>query len=51
MCRVIRFSLARCKLIRISMTLSDISDTCLLLSFCSNSTFIMLYLYREMDVD
>jgi hypothetical protein len=33
------------------MTLSDMSDICLLLSFRSNSTFIMLYLYHEMVVD
>jgi hypothetical protein len=50
-CRVVRFFLARCKLIRISATLSYMRDTCLLLSFRSNSTFIMLYLCHEMDVD
>jgi hypothetical protein len=33
------------------MTLSNMSDSCLLLSFRSNSTFIMLYMYHEMDVD
>jgi hypothetical protein len=27
------------------------SDTCPLQSFSSNSTFIMLYLYHELDVD
>jgi hypothetical protein len=26
-------------------------DTCLLQSFNSNSTFIILYLYHEMDID
>jgi hypothetical protein len=35
---------------RVSMTLSYMSDTCLLLSFSSNSTFIMLHMYHEMDV-
>jgi hypothetical protein len=39
------------KLVRITVTLSDMSDSCLLLSSHSNSTFIMLYMYREMDVD
>jgi hypothetical protein len=33
------------------MTLSDMSDSCLLLSFCSNPTFMMLYIYHEIDVD
>jgi hypothetical protein len=27
------------------------SDTCLLLSFHSNFTFIILYLYHEIDID
>jgi hypothetical protein len=39
------------KLAPSSTTLSDMSDTCLLQSFSSNSTFIMLYLYHEMVVD
>jgi hypothetical protein len=39
------------KLVRITVTLSDMSDSCLLLLSRSNSTFIMLYMYREMDVD
>jgi hypothetical protein len=43
--------LARFKLTRVTATLSDMSDTCLLQSFSSNSTFLMLYLYHEMDVD
>jgi hypothetical protein len=43
--------LARFKLTRVSVTLSDMSDTCLLQSFSSNSTFIILYLIHEMDVD
>jgi hypothetical protein len=33
------------------VTLSIISDTCPLQSFSSNSTFIMLYMIHEMDVD
>jgi hypothetical protein len=33
------------------MTLSDMSNTCPLQSFSSNSTFIILYLYHEVDVD
>jgi hypothetical protein len=43
-------SLVRCILIRISMTPSDMGDGLLVASKCSNSTFIMLYLYHEMDV-
>jgi hypothetical protein len=39
--------LARFKLARVFMTLSYMSDTCLLLSFSSNSTFIMLHLYMR----
>jgi hypothetical protein len=42
--------LARFKLTRVCTTLSDMSDTCPLQSFSSSSTFIMLYLYHEMDV-
>jgi hypothetical protein len=43
-------SLARCKLIRISMTLSDMSDTCPFLSFLSNSTSLC-YVNYEDDID
>jgi hypothetical protein len=43
--------LARFKLARVTTTLSDMSDFCLLQSLSTNSTFIMLYLYHEMDVD
>jgi hypothetical protein len=43
--------LARFKLARVSMILLDMSDTCPLQSFSSNSTFIMLYLFYVMDVD
>jgi hypothetical protein len=39
------------KLTQVSATLSNMSDTCLLPSFSSNSIFIMLYLYHEMDVN
>jgi hypothetical protein len=38
-------------LARVAATLSDMSDSCLLQLFSSNSTFIMLCLYHEMDVD
>jgi hypothetical protein len=37
------FSLIRCKLIRIAVTLSDMSDTYLLLSFHSNATSLCCY--------
>jgi hypothetical protein len=43
--------LATFKLARVLVTLSDMSDSYLLQSFNSNSTFIMLYRYHEMDVD
>jgi hypothetical protein len=43
--------LARLKLARVSTTLLDMSDTCPLQSFSSNSTFIMLYLFYVMDAD
>jgi hypothetical protein len=47
-CQVI--ALTRCILIRISATLSDMSDACSLLSFSSNST--SLYCYENyMDDD
>jgi hypothetical protein len=42
---------ARFILARVAATLSDMSDSCLLQLFSSNSTFIMLCLYHEMDVD
>jgi hypothetical protein len=45
------YYLLRFKLTRVAATLSDMSDSCLLLSFRSNSTFIMLYLYHEMNVE
>jgi hypothetical protein len=38
-------------LIRISVTLSDIGDGLLAAPKRSNSSFIMLHLYHEMDVD
>jgi hypothetical protein len=50
-CHVVRFSLARCKLIRISMTLSDVSITCLLLSLRSNASSLYCYVNYEDDVD
>jgi hypothetical protein len=49
-CRVVRFSLTRCKLVRISVTLSKMSEGLIVVSKRSNSTFILLYLYHEMDV-
>jgi hypothetical protein len=42
---------ARFKLTQVSATPSYMSNTCLLQSFSSNSTIIMLYLYHEVDVD
>jgi hypothetical protein len=48
-CQVI--TLARFKLARVSVIPSDMGNICPLQSFSSNSTFIMLYLYHEMDVD
>jgi hypothetical protein len=33
------------------VTLLDMSDTCPSQSFSSNSTFIILYLYHEVDAD
>jgi hypothetical protein len=38
-------------MIRISTTPSDVGDGLITVSKRSNSTFIMLYLYHEMDVD
>jgi hypothetical protein len=42
--------LLRFKLIRIAATPSEMSDTCLLLSFRSYSTFIMLILFMRMTL-
>jgi hypothetical protein len=51
MCRVIRFiPLQGWLLIRISATPSDMSDGLFAAPKRSNSTFIMLYLYHEMDI-
>jgi hypothetical protein len=44
-------TLARFKLARVSAIPSDMGNTCLLQSFSSNSTFIMIYLVHEMDID
>jgi hypothetical protein len=41
---VVRFSLARCIWIRVSATLSDMSDCLITESKCSNGTFIMVTL-------
>jgi hypothetical protein len=45
------FPLHGLKLARVTMKPLDMGATCLLQSFSSNSTFIMLYLCHEMDVD
>jgi hypothetical protein len=51
-CRVVRlFLLQGCILIRISMTPSEMGDDLIVEFERSNSTFIMLYLYHEMEVD
>jgi hypothetical protein len=44
-------TLARFKLARVSVIPSDMSNTCALQSFSSNSTFIMIYLVHEMNID
>jgi hypothetical protein len=51
MCHVAKFSRARCILIRISARPSDMGDGLITMSKRSNSTFITLYLYHEMDVN
>jgi hypothetical protein len=38
-------------LAQVSTIPSNMGNTCLLQSFSSNSTFIMLYLVHEMDID
>jgi hypothetical protein len=48
-CQVI--ILARFKLARVSTIPSDMDNTCPLQSFNNNSTFIMIYLVHEMDID
>jgi hypothetical protein len=48
-CQVI--TLTRFKLAQVSTIPSNMGNTCLLQSFSSNSTFIMLYLVHEMDID
>jgi hypothetical protein len=48
-CQVI--ILARFKLARVSTIPSDMDNTCPLQSFSNNSTFIMIYLVHEMDID
>jgi hypothetical protein len=52
MCRVVRFlRLQGLNWLKSPRLPSDMGNTCLLLSFSSNSTFIMLYLIHEMDID
>jgi hypothetical protein len=48
-CQVI--SLAGFKLARVSAIPLNMGNTCPLQSFSSNSTFIMIYLVHEMDID
>jgi hypothetical protein len=47
MCHVVRFSHARCILIRIFTTPSDMDDGLVAMSKRSNSTFIMLHMYTR----
>jgi hypothetical protein len=44
------FALQGCISIQISATPSEMGDGLFAASKCSNSTFIILYLYHEMDV-
>jgi hypothetical protein len=51
-CYVVRwFTLQGLKLARVTVKPSDMGATCLLQSFNSNSIFIILYLYHEIEVD
>jgi hypothetical protein len=51
-CRVVRFyPLQSVLLIQISATPSKMGDGLFTASKCSNSTFIMLYVVHEMDID
>jgi hypothetical protein len=50
-CHVVRFHLAIFKLIRISVTLSNMSDTCSLQSFRRSATSLCLYENYDNDVD
>jgi hypothetical protein len=45
------YYLAMFKLARSSTIPSDMGNTCPLQLFGSNSTFIILYLYHEMEID
>jgi hypothetical protein len=49
-CVVMWFTWQGLKLAQVTAKPSDMGDTCLLQSFNSNSTFIMLYMILEMDV-
>jgi hypothetical protein len=50
-CHVVRwFTLQGLKLARVIAKPSYMGATCILQSFSSNSTFIILYLYHEMEV-
>jgi hypothetical protein len=48
-CQVL--SLARCILIRITATPSEMGEGLITESKCSNSTFIILYVYHEVEVN
>jgi hypothetical protein len=51
-CRVVRlFPLQGLNWLESPLLPSDMGNTCLLQSFSSNSTFIMLYLIHGMDID
>jgi hypothetical protein len=52
MCRVVRLlPLQGLNWLESPRLPSDMGNTCLLQSFSSNSTFIMLHLIHEMDID
>jgi hypothetical protein len=48
---VVMFSLARCILIQISATPSNMGDGLIPVSECSNQTSFMIRMYIEIDVD
>jgi hypothetical protein len=50
MCRVVRFSLVRCILIRIFVTLLDMGDGLITVFKCSNATLFCFVNYED-DVD
>jgi hypothetical protein len=50
MCRVVRFSLVRCILIRIFVTLLDMGDGLITVFKCSNATLFCFVNYED-DID